>query len=307
MSIRKAIIALSQVEGVELAEDLALSQCTTYRIGGPADLVVTAHTYAVLAQTLRVLTTEEVPWVVLGRGSNVLASDDGYRGCVIKLGREFSRMYVDGTKITAGAAVLLPQLVNESLSHELSGLESCAGIPGTVGGAVSMDAGSRHHWIGRVVHDVVTYRLGEGMQRYQGSEVEWGYRWCSLPTSEIILEATFELKPSSKQAIADEMNHRMARRRATQPIGKPCCGSVFKNPGDRSVGALLDSCGLKGTRVGGACVSEKHANFVVNEGDATAADVLALITQMRTAVAEQYGVKLTPEVKLLGFKKKARS
>jgi UDP-N-acetylmuramate dehydrogenase len=230
--------------------------------------VVTADTYAGLVRTVRVLTEQGVPWVVLGRGSNVLAADAGYRGCVVRLGREFSRISVDGCMLTSGAAVLLPKLVNESLSRELSGLESCAGIPGTVGGAVSMDAGSRHQWIGRVVRDVVTFKPGVGMRRHLGSEVEWGYRWCSIPADEIILEATFELTPSTKQAVAAEMNRRMARRRATQPIGKPCCGSVFKNPGDRSVGALLDSCGVKGMRVGGACVSERHANFVVNEGGA---------------------------------------
>lgn len=301
MSVLNAARILAATEGVEVSEDLALAQCTTYRIGGPADLVATAHTYAGLVRIVRVLTEQGVPWVVLGRGSNVLAADAGYRGCVIRLGREFSRISADGCVLTSGSAVLLPKLVNESLSRELSGLESCAGIPGTVGGAVSMDAGSRHEWIGRVVRDVVTYKPGVGMRRHLGPEVEWGYRWCSIPSDEIILEATFELTPSTKQTVAAEMNRRMARRRATQPIGKPCCGSVFKNPGDRSVGALLDSCGVKGMRAGGACVSDRHANFVVNEGGATAVDVVSLIDAMHDAVKGRYGIDLTPEVKFLGF------
>ena len=301
MSVLNALRTLSATEGVEASDDMTLAQCTTYRIGGPADLVVTAHTYAGLVRIVRVLAEQGVPWVVLGRGSNVLAADAGYRGCVIRLGSEFSRISADGSLLTAGAAVLLPKLVNESLSRELSGLESCAGIPGTVGGAVSMDAGSRHEWIGRVVRDVVTFKPGSGMRRYLGSEVEWGYRWCSIPGDEVILEATFELVPSNKQAVAAEMNRRMARRRATQPIGKPCCGSVFKNPGDRSVGALLDSCGVKGMSVGGARVSDRHANFVVNEGGATASDVVSLVNAMHDAVKDRYGVDLTPEVKFLGF------
>lgn len=301
MSVLRAQRALAQQPGLELAQDAPLSQATTYRIGGPAALMATAHSYAALMGCLRVLMAEEVPWVVLGRGSNVLASDAGYKGCVIRLGKEFSRLTVDGNVICAGGAVLLTRLVNETLSHELSGLESCAGIPGTVGGAISMDAGSRHAWIGRVVRDVVTLRPGEGMVRHLGHEIEWGYRHCSIPASEIILEATFELTPSDKQTIAAEMNRRMARRRATQPIGKPCCGSVFKNPGDRSVGALLDACGLKGLREGGASISEKHANFVVNEGGATAADVVRLINRMYQEVQEGYGIKLVPEVKFLGF------
>lgn len=293
--------ALSELEGVELVADAPLAQNTTYRIGGPADLLVTVHTYAGLVRTLRTLAIEGVPWVVLGRGSNILVSDAGYRGCVIKLGREFSRMSVDGSSICAGSAVMLTKLVNESLSKELSGLECCAGIPGSVGGAVSMDAGSRHKWIGSVVSDVVTYHPSTGMKRYLGSEIEWGYRWCSIPANEIILEATFALTPSSKQAIANEMNRLMARRRATQPMGKPCCGSVFKNPGDRSVGALLDSCGLKGYRVGGAMVSPTHANFVVNEAHATAADVVSVMKHMHGQVKERYGIDLMPEVKFLGF------
>lgn len=293
--------ALSELEGVELVADAPLAQNTTYRIGGPADLLVTAHTYAGLVRTLRTLAIEGVPWVVLGRGSNILASDAGYRGCVLKLGREFSRMSVNDNTICAGSAVMLTKLVNESLSRELSGLECCAGIPGSVGGAVSMDAGSRHNWIGSVVHDVVTYHPSTGMKRYQGPEIEWGYRWCSIPANEIILEATFALKPSDKQTIANEMNRLMARRRATQPMGKPCCGSVFKNPGDRSVGALLDSCGLKGYRVGGAMVSPTHANFVVNEAHATAKDVVTVMKHMHGQVKERYGIDLTPEVKFLGF------
>lgn len=301
MSLEAAYQALSAYEGLQVMRDVPLATCTTYRIGGPADLMAVADTYQALSHVVRTCLAEGLPWVVLGRGSNVLAADDGYRGCVIRLGKEFSRITVDGPLVTAGAAVMLPRLVNETLSHELSGLECCAGIPGTVGGAVSMDAGSRHEWIGRVVRDVVTLKPGVGMRRHAGADVEWGYRWCSLPSDEVILEVTLELAPSTRDAIAAEMNRRLARRRATQPVGRPCCGSVFKNPGDRSVGALLDSCNLKGARVGGARVSDAHANFVVNEGNATASDVVALMRRMHDDVKAVYGVDLVPEVKFLGF------
>jgi UDP-N-acetylmuramate dehydrogenase len=301
VSVLRAFKALSTTEGVSVASDVALASCTTYRIGGPADLVAVANTYAGLVSLFRVLEAEQAPWVILGRGSNVLASDAGYRGCVVRLGSEFDRIQVEGTTISAGAGVLLARLVNKSLSEELSGLECCAGIPGTVGGALSMDAGSRHEWIGRVVRDLVTYRPGIDMRRYLASEIEWGYRWTTIPSDEIILEATFELTRSTKRAGASEMNRRLARRRATQPTGKPCCGSVFKNPGDRSVGAMLEGCSLKGYRVGHAAVSDRHANFVVNEGGARATDVLAIINHMHNQVQERYGVDLTPEVKFLGF------
>ena len=301
MSTLRAYKELCELSGLDVSQDVRLAQLTTYRVGGPCDLLVVAHSYPALLHALRTLRSCCVPWVVLGRGSNILASDAGYRGCVVLLGREFSRIAVDGNLVTAGAAVMLTKLVNESLTRELSGLECCAGIPGSVGGAISMDAGSRHEWIGRVVRDVVTLDVRRGMRRYQGNEIEWGYRYTSIPRDQVILEATFELTPSTRAAVADEMNRRMARRRATQPTGRPCCGSVFKNPGDRSVGALLDACGVKGLRVGGAKVAEKHANFVLNEGNATAADVVSVMGQMHDRVQERFGLDLTPEVKFLGF------
>ena len=300
MGIRQAAEALETCEGITFSRDVPLAPYTTYRIGGPADLMVCADTYTGLTRALRIVNDERVPWVLLGRGSNVLVSDAGYRGCVIRLGREFQKLEVDGSIICAGAALQLTKLVNETLTQELSGLECCAGVPGTVGGAVSMDAGTRHEWIGSCIRDVVCLKPGQGMKRYAGTDIEWGYRWCSIPSDEIILEATFQLKPSTKKRVADDMNLRMARRRATQPAGR-CCGSVFRNPGDRSVGALLESCGVKGMRAGGACVSDKHANFILNEGNATATDVLRLIQAMHGAVKEKYDIELMPEVKFLGF------
>lgn len=301
MSTSQAVELLATCEGITLSTDEPLAPYTTYRIGGPADLMVCADTFGGLTRAMRILIDEQVPWVLLGRGSNVLVSDEGYRGCVVRLGREFQKLEVDGNIICAGAALQLTKLVNETITRELSGLECCAGVPGTVGGAVSMDAGTRHEWIGSCIRDIVTLRPGKGMQRYAGTEIEWGYRWCSIPSDEIILEATFELKPSTKQRVADEMNLRMARRRATQPTGRPCCGSVFRNPGDRSVGALLEACDVKGMRIGGARVSDKHANFILNEGGATAMDVLRLIDAMHSAVKERYDIDLVPEVKFLGF------
>jgi UDP-N-acetylmuramate dehydrogenase len=192
-------------------------------------------------------------------------------------------------------------LVSETLSHSLSGLECLVGIPGTVGGAVSMDAGTRHEWVGARVKDVVTLRPGEGLHRYAGSDIEWGYRYTNIPTSEIILEATFALVPEEKAAIAERMEALVARRRLRQPLGKPSCGSVFRNPGSRSVGQLIDSCGLKGYSVGGACVSDMHANFIVNNGGARAADVIAVMSRVHDTVLDKYGIDLVPEVKCLGF------
>lgn len=301
MGVYNAYMALSGAVDADVARDEPLSRRTTYRIGGPADLFVTCHSYAALTRTLEILGREQVDWVILGRGSNILAADEGYRGCVIKLGREFSRISYDDCLVSCGAGALLAKLVREALSHGLSGLECCAGIPGTVGGAISMDAGSRHEWIGRRVRDLVTLRPGQGMHRYAGSEVEWGYRWSSLPTNEIILEATLELEPKDKKRIAEDIDLRLARRRRSQPTDKPSCGSVFRNPGDRSVAEMIDSLGLKGYARGGAQVSERHANFIVNNGGASAADVISIMGYVHDAVEDHYGIRLVPEVKTLGF------
>lgn len=301
-SVFNAYLALSGKIDGDVKRDERLARLTTYRIGGPASLFVRANTYQALARTIEVLDEQRVSWVVLGRGSNVLAADEGYGGCVVTLGRDFSNVMVDDDGvITAGAAAPLSKLVTTALGHGLSGIESCAGIPGSVGGAVAMNAGSRREWIGSCVETVVTYRPNVGMHRYAGNEIEWGYRATSIPTSEIILEVRLALKQSTKEAVSRDMNERLAQRRASQPVGAPSCGSVFKNPPDHSVGKLLDDAGFKGRTQGGACVSPMHANFIVNTGGATAADVCALMREMQVKIKELHGIDLRPEVKFLGF------
>lgn len=302
MSVFNAYMSLSGAVDADVCRDERLSRRTTYRIGGPAALFVAAHSYAALVRTLAVLEAERVDWVILGKGSNLLVSDKGYEGCVIVLDGEFSRVaFGDDGSITAGAGAILSKVVNDALKASLSGLERCVGIPGSVGGAVSMNAGTRDEWVGELVRDVVVLRPGEGLHRYLGSEIEWGYRATSIPTSEIILEATLELEPRGKAAIAADMEERLKRRREAQPLGRPSCGSVFRNPPGRSAGILIESCGLKGLSSGGAQISEEHANFIVNKGGATAADVVSLIGRAHDAVLARHGVDLACEVKLLGF------
>ena len=298
-----AYTSLLSVEGAAVRRDERLSRHTSYRIGGPADLLVSVRSYGALQRAIEVLGREAVPWVILGKGSNILASDEGYRGCAILLEGEFSRMSVSAEErtITAGAGILLSRVVNEAMKAGLSGLECCVGIPGTFGGALSMDAGTRREWIGNLVQDLVVLRPGEGMHRYAGSDIEWGYRGTTLPTSEIILEATLALRAGERDAITRDMDERLRARRESQPLSKPSCGSVFRNPPERSVGLLIQSCGLAGARQGGAEISSQHCNFILNRGDATASDVLALIQRAHDAVLQRYDIDLTCEVKLLGF------
>ena len=302
MSLFNAYMSLSGATDAEVLRDERMAHHTSYRIGGPAGLFVRVHSYAALLKVVSVLAAEGVDWVILGKGTNVLVADAGYTGCVIVLDDEFSRMSVgEGGIITAGAGCLLSRVVNEALKASLSGLEFCVGIPGTVGGAVSMDAGTRREWIGSRVVDLVTLRPGEGLHRYQGADIDWGYRCTSIPPTEIVLEATFQLEPGEKGSISEEMERRLRERRASQPMGKPSCGSVFRNPPERSVGLLIDKCGLKGKRAGGAQISEEHANFIVNTGRASAADVVSLMGRAHDAVRERFDVDLQCEVKLLGF------
>ena len=303
MSVLDAYTSLLSVEGAAVRRDERLSRHTSYRIGGPADLLVSVRSYGALQRAIEILGREAVPWVILGKGSNILASDEGYRGCVILLEGEFSRMNVNAEErtITAGAGILLSRVVNEAMKAGLSGLECCVGIPGTFGGALSMDAGTRREWIGNLVQDLVVLRPGEGMHRYAGSDIEWGYRGTTLPTSEIILEATLALKAGERDAITRDMDERLRSRRESQPLSKPSCGSVFRNPPERSVGLLIQSCGLAGAQQGGAEISSQHCNFILNRGDATASDVLTLIQRAHDAVLQRYDIDLTCEVKLLGF------
>ncbi len=303
MSVSNAYLSLSgNINGTVLLDE-PLSRHTSYRIGGPAALFVRANDYAALVRTLEVLRAEGVRWVLLGKGSNILADDAGYQGCVICLGDQFARINVSAEEglITAGAGAALSRVVSEAMRASLSGLEPCAGIPGTFGGALSMDAGTRREWIGQRVRDLVVLRPGKGMFRYAGSEIDWGYRTTSLPGSEIILEATLALEHSEKDLIAAEMDERLRRRGDTQPLSLPSCGSVFKNPPDYSVGKLIEECGLAGLSQGGAQISTVHANFIVNTGGASAADVLGLISHVHDAVLERHGVDLSCEVKFLGF------
>jgi len=303
VSLFNAYMNLSGATDAEVLRNERLSQRTTYHIGGPAGLFVTVNSYSALVKVLSVLAAERIDWVVLGKGSNILASDRGYDGCVIVLGGEFLPQFSVGEAalVTAGAGVVLGRLVNEALKNSLSGLECCVGIPGTVGGAVSMDAGSRHEWIGRVVRDLVVLRPGEGMHRYEGSEVDLG---ISSHVARFLRDhprVTFELEPGEKGAIGRDMDQRLRRRRQSQPAGKATCGSVFRNPGDRSVGMLIESCGLKGFSVGGAQVSDVHSNFVINKGGASATDVVAVMNHVHDVVLARHGIDLQPEVKLLGF------
>lgn len=277
-----------------------MARHTTFRIGGPAALHVTCDTLSQLSTALEVLEDEGVIWTVVGKGSNLLVADAGYPGAVILLGRDFRKHSADGERIRAGAGVILASLVQDAFKLGLTGLEFAVGIPGTFGGALAMNAGSREKWIGEIVESVTLFEPGSGLRSVRGPEVEWGYRKSGLAKRGVIVEASLHTQVGDAVDIRRNMEASLRRRKRTQPLGVPNAGSIFVNPEGDSAGRLIETAGLKGARSGGAQVSEVHANFIVNAGGATAADVLELIRRIRDEVREVHGVELKPEIRFLG-------
>lgn len=277
-----------------------MARHTTYRIGGPAELFITCETVTDLIETVRSCDAEGVQRIAVGKGSNLLVADDGYPGAVITLGDEFKAHRVQGAEIEAGAACILAFVVRDAYSRGLGGMEFAVGIPGTVGGAIAMNAGTGADWIGAVAGSVTVYLPDTGLERLRADELDWQYRSSGLRAEVIVVETTLRLHEAERQTIRATMDASLERRKRTQPIGVPSAGSVFRNPPGDSAGRLIESAGLKGTRLGGARISEVHANFIVNEGGATAADVLGLVRKAQMTVRDTHGIQLTPEIKLLG-------
>ncbi len=300
MSVAEAYRALAALEAVSVHRDEPMMRHTSFRIGGPVDLFVVCDTLPALSDVLAVLAAEEVPYTVVGKGTNLLVADRGYRGAILVLGKEFKRHVCDGEYIRAGAACVLAYLVQDAFSRGLAGLEFAVGVPGTLGGALAMNAGSRDAWIGSVTESVTLLAPREGLVRVRADQITWGYRDSGLSARGIIVEAELRLSPSEPVRIRAEMERSLERRKQSQPLGAPSAGSVFINPDGDSAGRLIENAGLKGTKLGGARVSEVHANFIVNDGGATAADVLGLVNKVRTSVRDRYGIELRPEVRFLG-------
>lgn len=286
---------------VRLQEPMA--RHTTYRIGGPVRAYVEVNTLAALSQILLVCQDENLAWCATGKGSNLLVSDEGYDGVVIALAGDFRSWRFDDSegRVVVGAGTMLSRLVQEVFHRGYSGLEFAVGTPGTVGGALVQNAGTRADWLGSRVVSVTTYVAGAGLHRYAQEDLTWGYRSSSFRADEIIVECELKLERAFAGNIHDRMSTLLSRRKESQPLEFPSCGSVFRNPEGDSAGALIEKAGLKGKRCGGAQISEKHANFIVNRDKATAHDVMQLIEMARAEVRGRYGIELKTEVRFLGF------
>lgn len=300
MSVADARARLTAQLVGEVRASEPMTRHTSFRIGGPAALYCVLDTVHDLALALPILEEEGVEWTVIGKGSDLLVSDEGYPGAVLVLGREFKRHAVEGGLLRAGAGCVLAHLVQEAFNRGLLGLEWAVGIPGTIGGALVMNAGTRDGWIGQVVDTVTLYVPGEGFVLVHGRDVAWEYRRSGLAGRGIILEASLRVSEGDPLRIRARMERSLKDRKTSQPIGQPSAGSVFLNPPDDSAGRLIEGVGLKGTREGGARISPVHANFIVNEGGATAADVVRLIRTIQDRVKADTGTDLRPEIKFLG-------
>ena len=287
---------------MKVKEGVLLSSCTSFRTGGPADLAAYPGNSKELGELLRLCRQEGVPCYILGNGTNVLAPDEGFRGVVILTSemREISIKEETGV-VKAGAGVLLSTLSMECAKRSLTGLEYARGIPGSVGGAVVMNAGA---YGGEVKDSLisVTVMSGEGGEPFKmkAEELELGYRHSIIPERGfVVLEAEFELVKGDHDSIFALMDELSARRKEKQPLEYPSAGSTFKRPEGYFAGKLIEDAGLKGFSVGGAQVSEKHAGFVINKGGATSADIMNLIKEVQRRVYEASGVMLEPEVKFM--------
>ncbi|MFQ9179133.1 MAG: UDP-N-acetylmuramate dehydrogenase [Eggerthella lenta] len=276
-----------------------MARHTMYRIGGPARFYVQVASVGALKRLVTVCEESRVPWVAIGRGSNLLVADEGYPGVVITLGRDFRicRYDEDAHSFCVGAGVPLSSVVQEAFRRSLAGFEFAVGTPGTVGGALRMNAGSRDEWIGSRVVSVTTLSPGKGLVRRDGDQIAWGYRSSSFASDEVIVECELSVEPADLFFIRGKTGAPHARQK-TQPLSLPS-RRVPQTEG-APVGASSRKLALW-LRIGGAQVSEVHANFIVNTGDATARDVLELINLVKTKVYETYGIELQPEVRFLGF------
>lgn len=286
-------------ENVLLLEPMAAH--TTFKVGGPADFFLKINSKQQLVKTVPYLNALGLPYFVMGNGSNLLVSDNGYQGVILEIGADFGGITVEGSRVLAQAGASLAKLARTAMEHGLSGLEFAAGIPGTLGGAVMMNAGAYGGEMAQVV-TAVTVLAEDGSELVLNRDsMEFSYRSSVLKNkSFIVLEAELLLQPGDKQQIRTRMEEYAKSRREKQPLQYPSAGSTFKRPEGYYAGKLIMDAGLRGYRIGGAQVSEKHCGFIINIGNAQASDIYELIEEVKEKVYDKFGVHLEMEVITLG-------
>ena len=279
----------------------SLKKHTTYGIGGPADLMIFPKSKQDLIKVIEIINENKIQLTILGSGSNVLVSDNGIRGAVISLKNSLKQIEVDDNILYAECGTMLGKIVKHAVKNNLIGLENLNGVPGTLGGALIMNAGA---WGGEISENLIhveVINLKSEIQKIQKKDLNFSYRQSSFNKDDILLSAKFNLKKADKDIIKENFIDAQSGRKKSQPLNKRSAGSLFKNPKNNSAGKLLDEAGLKGFSIGDAKISEKHANFFINDGDASSRDMLMLIKKAHKEVKDKFNVNLSLEVKLMGF------
>ena len=280
-----------------------MKKYTWLRVGGKADVVVEPNNNNEFIELLALLSTSNVPWVVLGEGSNTIVYDKGITGVVLSTKKLKKIEIVEGTKVLAESGVILGTILNKTIKAGLTGFEFAAGIPGTVGGGIFMNAGANEGEIKDVVDTVWIWIDGKEIP-IKRSEIDFEYRKSNLPVGSVVTKALFKLKHGDCNRSEQNVKEYMIKRNSTQPIKMSNTGSIFKNPSDIAAGQLIEELGLKGFSIGGAQFSDLHANFIVNTGNAKASDVLELIEKAKNEALSKRGIKLETEVRVIGNKEK---
>lgn len=291
--------ALDDYSG-EIRWNEPIAPYTSLKVGGPAEVMVFPKTVFEVAFLMDRVSRHQLPWFILGGGSNLLVRDGGIEGVVLHLKHLHQIEEKDSGILVAEAGVSFPKLSTYAKEKALSGLEFAVGIPGTVGGAVVMNAGIPNEETEAVLKELTLVDEDGEIQTYPRERVPFGYRSAHLPKG-VVFSASFQLAPAPVEQIDEKMKRLLKRRRETQPLSFPSVGSVFKNPEKGVAGKIIEACGLKGSRLGGAQISERHGNFIINRGAAKAEDVLGLIRMTQERVQEADGIVLEPEVKIVGI------
>lgn len=278
-----------------------MSKHTTFRVGGEADCYITIENEEQLSHIIKYISEVGFPYVIVGNGSNLLVGDKGYHGIVLHLAGSFNDICVEGNTITAGAGALLSQTAKAAMEHALSGMEFAAGIPGTIGGALVMNAGAYGGEMKQLVRSVKVMDMTGEILEFDNETMEFGYRTSVMKGRPYIaLQTVLELTEGDSSVIQAKMEELAAERRQKQPLEFPSAGSTFKRPEGRFAGKLIMDAGMRGYRIGGAQVAEKHCGFIVNRGNATAADIAELIEEVQERVKDRFDVMLEPEIVMLG-------
>jgi len=282
--------------------NVAMSSYSTFRAGGKAEAICFINDLSMLTQVISFLDSEAIPWMTVGKGSNLLVTDKGISGAVIILKGALAEVHEESNHmVTAGGGLSTIKLLKYCVQHGLAGMEFMSGIPGTIGGAVIMNAGACGEEIGDRLQKVAIMTPEGKTEEIDRSQISFEYRNTSIPKNTIVYSVSLCLEKDRRELIKKRVESNLNKRKVSQPLDMPSCGSVFKNPPGKFAGKLIEESGLKGMRIGGAMISSKHANFIVNAGNAKALDIIELIDIARKKVKEDSGVDLETEIKVVGL------